>query len=309
MLKPIGRRRSASASSSSAAAALLFGAMLSSSMLVVLLSDGAGASLRGSLALRPANRSPMLTRTARDVQCRSQANPMEKFGELPYRAKEVGLNAAYEMALRKRDVAAVRLLERARNTLAELEARQTASSPASRPPSSPAHEAAGQGGGAPWLYGQKLEAPPAGQVARTVGASSPALDLSGLPYRASEIGVNAALELANRKRDCKGVRILERAKAAMESAGVSAGVSAAPSSYSSSSFAPPGSSPPVLPPGQSGAPAGETKAERDSKTARALSVIAKPITGLKDIVKTFYQRMLALFKAKEASRKGRAQVV
>jgi len=113
----------------------------------------------------------------------SGAPDMSQFGELPYRAREVGLNEAYEMALRKRDVAAVRKLERARATLRQFEESQH-------------HNIASAAGGADLK-----------------SASVSGSPLSNLPYRASEIGIEAALEMANRKRDCKAVRMLERAKA------------------------------------------------------------------------------------------------
>mmetsp|Transcript_2415 Transcript_2415/g.3500 ORF Transcript_2415/g.3500 Transcript_2415/m.3500 type:complete len:207 (-) Transcript_2415:143-763(-) len=110
--------------------------------------------------------------------------------DLPYRASEIGIEAALEMANRKRDVKAVRMLERAK-----LGSSMQAPSQAQR--------AQPQSYSPPTQSKQQSSPPP-------FAGSGP------LPYNAEQVGIGEAIEMAMRKKDTKAVRILQWAREEMQ---------------------------------------------------------------------------------------------
>mmetsp|Transcript_36954 Transcript_36954/g.59242 ORF Transcript_36954/g.59242 Transcript_36954/m.59242 type:complete len:227 (-) Transcript_36954:421-1101(-) len=118
---------------------------------------------------------------------------------LPYRAEQIGIEAALELANRKRDVRAVRLLERAKTGAGMPSSSAVSAQLRSSPPN--------------------FESTPQAQPPAYSSSPPPvfATNSGPLPYNAEQVGIGAAIEMALRKKDTRAVRILQWAREEMQS--------------------------------------------------------------------------------------------
>mmetsp|Transcript_18313 Transcript_18313/g.25462 ORF Transcript_18313/g.25462 Transcript_18313/m.25462 type:complete len:250 (+) Transcript_18313:331-1080(+) len=163
---------------------------------VHMLQRARNEQLEAQMQQREKPRAPQQTspRQSQPRQSPPAANQMASSGvRLPYGANERGIDEALEVALRKRDIRAVRTLEKAKSE--GIPQQQAPSQPPKAQSQSPQPSKQ-----APQKSGANL----GGGVSAIFSTDGP------LPYDADNRGIGDAIELAMRKKDTRAVRVLER---------------------------------------------------------------------------------------------------